>query len=145
MKMHRERIPRGLLREASMTRNRREIEMGLKKGLYGWLVLGALVVLGWGALAGTCWAGSAIIKVISDPDGAKVTADTGQEGITPCALEVPEGKRSLVIKARAYIAKNVQVDASSVEPTEVKVKLVPIPTTMEKIRPQYCELQGLRD
>jgi hypothetical protein len=37
------------------------------------------------------------------------------------------------------------VDASSVEPTEVKVKLVPIPTTMGKVRPQYCELQGLRD
>ena len=116
-----------------------------KKGLYGWLVLGALVVLGWGALAGTCWAGSAILKVISDPEGAKVTADTGQTGTTPCTLEVPEGKRGLVIKARGYIAKNVQVDASSAEPIEVKVNLVPIPTTMEKVRPQYCELQGLND
>ena len=119
--------------------------MGLKKGLYGWLILMALVVLGWVALSGTCWAGNAILKVISDPEGAKVTADTGQTGTTPCTLEVPEGKRGLVIKARAFIAKNMEVDASSVEPTEVKVKLVPIPTTMEKVRPQYCELQGLND
>jgi len=44
--------------------------------------LGGLGSLGMGVLAGTCWAGSAIIKVISDPEGAKVTADTGQEGIT---------------------------------------------------------------
>jgi hypothetical protein len=116
-----------------------------KKGLYGWLILVALVVLGWVAFPGTCLAGNAILKVISDPEGAKVTVDTGQEGTTPCTLEVPEGKRSLVIKARAFIAKNVQVDASSLEPTEVKVRLVPIPTTMEKIRLQYCELQGPRD
>ena len=116
-----------------------------KKGLYGWLILMSLVVLGGVAFSGTCWAGSAMLKVISDPDGAKVTVDTGQEGVTPCTLEVPPGKRGLVIKARGYIAKNVQVDASSTEPTEVKVKLVPIPTTMEKVRPQYCELFGLRD
>ena len=116
-----------------------------KKGLYGWLILMALVALGWGAFSGTCWAGSAILKVISDPEGAKVTVDTGQEGATPCTLEVPEGKRSLVIKGRGFIAKNMQVDASSMEPTEIKVRLVPIPTTMEKIRPQYCKLQGLRD
>jgi hypothetical protein len=127
---------------------RREMEMAGgkgKKGLYGWSILVALAVLGGVAFSGTCWAGNAILKVISDPEGAKVTVDTGQEGTTPCTLEVPEGKRSLVIKARAFIAKNLQVDASSLEPTEVKVKLVPIPTTMEKIRPQYCELQGLRD
>ncbi len=116
-----------------------------KKGLYGWLVLMSLVVLGGVVFSGTCWAGSAIIKVISDPEGAKVTADTGQEGITPCTLEVPEGTRRIVIKARGHIAKNLEVNASSVEPTEVKVNLVPMPTTMEKIRPQYCELQGLRD
>jgi hypothetical protein len=145
MKMHRERIPRSLLREASMTPNRRETEMGLKRGLYGWMILMSMVVFGWLILSGTCWAGNAILKVISDPEGAKVTADTGQTGTTPCTLEVPEGKRGLVIKARGYIAKNVQVDASSAEPTEVKVNLVPIPTTMEKVRPQYCERQGLRD
>ena len=116
-----------------------------KEGLYGWLILAAFVVVGWVAFSGTCWAGNAVLKVISDPDGAKVTVDTGQEGTTPCTLEVPEGKRSLVIKARGYIAKNVQVNASSVEATEVKAKLVPIPTTMEKVRPQYSELRGLRD
>jgi len=131
-----------------MTLNGREIEMAGgkgKKGLYGWVILMSLVVLGWVVFSGTCWAGSAILKVISDPEGAKVTVDTGQTGTTPCTLEVPEGKRSLVIKARAFIAKNIEVAASSVEPTEVKVKLVPIPTTMEKVRPQYCQLQGLRD
>jgi len=118
---------------------------GIKMGWHGWMILMTLAVLGWGILGGTCWAGSAILKVISDPEGAKVTADTGQEGITPCALEVPEGTRRLVIKARGHIAKTLEVNASSVEPTEVKVNLVPMPTTMEKVRPQYCELQGLRD
>ena len=93
------------------------------------IVVISLMVLVCVALTGTSWAGNAILKVISDPEGAKVTVDTGQEGITPCTLEVPPGKRSLVIKARAFIAKNLQVDASAVEPTEVKVKLVPIPTT----------------
>jgi hypothetical protein len=112
---------------------------------YGWMALVALMVLGWAVLSGTCWAGSAILKVISDPDGAKVTVDTGQEGITPCSLEVPAGKRSLVIKARGFIAKNMQVDASAMEPTEVKVRLVPIPTTMRKTVPQYCQAQEARD
>ena len=116
-----------------------------KKGRYGWLILMSLVVLGGVAFSGTCWAGNAVLKVISDPDGAKVTVDTGQEGVTPCTLEVPPGKRGLVIKARGYIAKNVQVDASSTEPTEVKVKLVPIPTTMRKAAPQYCLVQEARD
>jgi hypothetical protein len=131
-----------------MTSKGRETKMAGgkgKKGLYGWLILATFVVLGGVVFSGTCSAGSAVLKVISDPDGAKVTVDTGQEGITPCVLEVPEGKRSLVIKARGYIAKNLEVAASSAEPTEVKVRLVPIPTTMEKIRPQYSELQGLRD
>ena len=89
----------------------------------------SLMVLVWAALTGTSWAGNAILKVITDPEGATVTADTGQVGTTPCTLEVPEGKRTLSIKARAFILKNVQVDASSLEPTEVKVNLVPIPTT----------------
>ena len=93
------------------------------------IVVISLMVLVCVALTGTSWAGNAILKVITDPEGATVTADTGQVGTSPCTLEVPEGKRSLAIKARGYILKNVQVDASSLEPTEVKVNLVPIPTT----------------
>ena len=116
-----------------------------KRAQYGWMALFILMILGWGAFAGTCWAGNAILKVVSDPEGAAVTVDTGQEGITPCTLEVPAGKRSLVIKARAFIAKNLQVDASAAEPTEIKVRLVPIPTTMREGGPQYCQLLGIRD
>jgi len=123
----------------------REIEMGLKRGLHGWMILMGLVVFGWLILAGTSWAGNAILKVISDPEGAKVVVDTGQEGVTPCTLEVPPGKRGLEIKARGFIAKNMQVDASSGEPTEVKVRLVPIPTTMKRVVPQYCRIQEARD
>jgi hypothetical protein len=93
------------------------------------IVVISLMVLVCVALTGTSWAGNAILKVITDPEGATVTADTGQVGTSPCTLEVPEVKRSLAIKARGYILKNVQVDASSLEPTEVKVNLVPIPTT----------------
>ena len=116
-----------------------------KRAQYGWMALFILMILGWGAFAGTCWAGNAILNVVSDPEGAAVTVDTGQEGITPCTLEVPAGKRGLVIKARGFIAKNLQVDASAAEPTEIKVRLVPIPTTMWEGGPQYCQLPGIRD
>lgn len=87
----------------------------------------ALMLFGWGS--GTYGAGKAVLKVISDPEEATVTVDTGEEGVTPCTLEVPFGKRSLTIKTRGYIASHIEVQASSEEPTEVKVKLKPIPTT----------------
>lgn len=105
----------------------------------------ALMFLAWGALAGTSWAGNAILKVVTEPEGATVTVDSGQTGVSPCTLEVPEGKRSLNIKVRAYIAKNLQVEVSSMEPTEIKVKLVPIPTTMKEGTSQFCQLRGMRD
>ena len=87
----------------------------------------ALMVVGWGT--GICKTDRAILKVITDPEGAKVTVDTGEEGITPCTLEVPNGTRKLKIKKRAYIAAHLEVEVSSQAPTEVKVKLTPIPTT----------------
>jgi len=87
----------------------------------------AFLLMGWGA--GICGPGKAVLKVISDPEEAKVTVDTGEEGVTPCTLEVPSGKRSLMIKTRGYIAAHVEVEVSAEEPTEVKVKLKPIPTT----------------
>jgi hypothetical protein len=87
----------------------------------------ALTFVGWGA--GICGPGKATLKVITDPEEAKVTVDTGEEGITPCTLEVPSGKRSLTIKTRGYIASHVEVQVSAEEPTEVKIKLKPIPTT----------------
>ena len=95
--------------------------------LFCWLFLLALVVMGWGT--GICRTDKAILKVTTNPAGAKVTVDTGEEGISPCTLEVPNGKRSLKIKKRAYIAAKVEVEVSSAEPTEVTVKLTPIPTT----------------
>jgi hypothetical protein len=116
-----------------------------KRTPFAGMILGALLFLVGGTFIGTCWAGSAILKVITDPEGAKVTTDTGQEGITPCTLEVPEGKRSVHLKLRAYIAKSLQVEVSSTEPTEIKVKLVPIPTTMREGNPRYCQLQRMRD
>jgi hypothetical protein len=89
-------------------------------------------------LSGPSWCANAVLKVITDPEGATVVVDSGQTGITPCTLEVPEGKRSLQIKLRAYIAKNLQVEVSSLEPTEIKVKLIPIPTTRQESFFQYC-------
>jgi hypothetical protein len=86
-----------------------------------------VVVMGWGT--GICRTDKAIIKVVTDPEGAKVTVDTGEEGITPCTLEVPTGTRRLKIKKRAFIAANLEVEAPGGEPTEVTVKLTPIPTT----------------
>ena len=87
----------------------------------------ALMLMGWGS--GIYGAGKAVLKVISDPEEATVTVDTGEEGVTPCTLEVPVGKRSLTVKTRGYIASHIEVQASAEEPTEVKVKLKPIPTT----------------
>lgn len=120
-------------------------KLGRKKrgAALAWITLTALVVLVGGSLSGTSWAGNAILKVVTDPEGAKVTTDTGQEGTTPCTLEVPEGKRSVNIKLRAYIAKSLQVDVSSMEPTEIKVKLIPIPTTMGKDKSLYCQWERI--
>lgn len=98
-----------------------------KTALFGLIFLLALVLVGWGN--GICRTDKAILTVVTDPVGAKVTVDTGEVGVTPCSLEVPEGKRRLKIKKRAYIAAQIQVEVSLAEPTEVNVKLTPIPTT----------------
>lgn len=87
----------------------------------------ALMFMGWGT--GICGPGKAVLKVITDPEEAKVAVDTGEEGVTPCTLEVPSGKRSLTIKTRGYITSYLEVQVSAEEPTEVKIKLKPIPTT----------------
>jgi hypothetical protein len=97
-----------------------------RKTLFLGILLLVLTLVGWGT--GIC-AGKAVLKIISDPEEAKVTVDTGEEGVTPCTLEVPFGQRSLTIKARGYIASHLEVKASSEEPTEINVKLKPIPTT----------------
>ncbi len=91
------------------------------------IFLPALMLMAWGT--GICGSGKAVLKVITDPEEAKVTVDTGEEGVTPCALEVPSGKRSLTIKTRGYITSYLEVQVSAEEPTEVKIKLKPIPTT----------------
>ncbi len=125
VKVHRMQKDKGLSR-------RREDQMTVmrpsnKITLFFWLFFLVLVVMGWGT--GICRTDKAILKVVTDPGGAKLTVDTGEEGITPCTLEVPSGKRLLTIKKRAYIAAKVEVEVSSAEPTEVTVKLTPIPTT----------------
>lgn len=101
-----------------------------KRTLFGRIALITVMVLTRGTFAGTCWADNATLKVITDPEGAQVTVDTGQEGVTPCTLEVPEGKRSVQIKLRGHIPVNRQVEVSSMEPTEMKLRLVPIPMTI---------------
>jgi hypothetical protein len=98
-----------------------------RKTLFLGIFLLALMLVGWGT--GICGPGKAVLKVITDPEEAKVSVDTGEEGVTPCALEVPSGKRSLTIKTRGYITSYLEVQVSAEEPTEVKIKLKPIPTT----------------
>lgn len=109
------------------------------------IIAGMALMFLMSVLSGPSWSANAVLKVITDPEGATVTVDSGQTGVTPCTLEVPEGKRSLQIKLRAYIAKNLQVEVSSLEPTEIKVKLVPIPTTRREWVPQYCWGKSARD
>jgi hypothetical protein len=98
------------------------------KHLAGWMMMTGLLILLYGTFAGTCWA-DGTINVVTDPEGAKVTVDTDEEGITPCTLQVPAGKRKLKIKLRAFIGANKSVEVKDGETTEVNIKLVPIPTT----------------
>jgi hypothetical protein len=105
---------------------------GILKGrkrhlLFGLFVLMALGVLVWSNGIGGM--DKATLKITSDPEGAKVTVDTGQKGVTPCTLEVPPGKRKLKVKKRAFIAAHQVVDAGAAETVEVNIKLTPIPTT----------------
>jgi len=99
-----------------------------KRTLYRWIALIPVMVLAWGPFAGISRAGKAILKVITDPEGAQVTVDTGEKGVTPCTLEVPEGKRSVQIKLPGHIPVNRQVEVSSKEPTEIQLRLMPINT-----------------
>jgi hypothetical protein len=98
-----------------------------KTALFALIFLLALVVAGWGN--GICRTDKAILTVVTDPAGAKVTVDTGEEGTTPCTLLVSNGTRRLKIKKRAFIAAQIQVEVSPGKPSEVNVKLTPIPTT----------------
>ncbi len=98
-----------------------------KSALICMIALMTIVVIGWGTAI--CRSDKATIKVITDPEGAKVRVDTGEKGITPCTLEVPPGKRKLKIKKRAFIAAQKQVEISVAETIEINVKLTPIPTT----------------
>ena len=98
-----------------------------KSALICMIVLMTIVVIGWGT--GICRSDKATIKVVTDPEGAKVRVDTGEKGITPCTLEVAPGKRKLKIKKRAFIAAQKIVEISATETVEINVKLTPIPTT----------------
>ena len=105
---------------------------GILKGrkrhlLFGLMVLMALGVLVWSNGIGGM--DKATLQITSDPEGAKVTVDTGQKGVTPCTLEVPPGKRKLKVKKRAFIAAHQVVDAAAAETVKVDIKLTPIPTT----------------
>ena len=106
----------------------RAILKGRKRHLlFGLMVLMALGVLVWSNGIGGM--NKATLQITSDPEGAKVTVDTGQKGVTPCTLEVPPGKRKLKVKKRAFIAAHQVVDAAAAETVKVDIKLTPIPTT----------------
>ena len=106
---------------------------GILKGRIRHLLFGIIALTAFGVLVG----GSVVVggmdkatlKITSDPEGAKVTVDTGQKGVTPCTLEVPPGKRKLKVKKRAFIAAHQQVDAVAAETLELNITLTPIPTT----------------
>lgn len=104
----------------------------------GWVLAVAMVVVGLGVFAGNCWADGAI-NVVTDPEGATVTVDTDQEGVTPCTLQVPVGTRKVKIKLRAFIAANKTVEVQDGETVELNVKLTPIPTTMLEIDRLYAK------
>jgi hypothetical protein len=105
---------------------------GIAKGRKRVVLFGLIVLTAFGILVGSNVIGGmdkATLKITSDPEGAKVTVDTGQKGVTPCTLEVPPGKRKLKLKKRAFIAAHHQVEAAAAETVEVDIKLTPIPTT----------------
>ena len=105
---------------------------GIVKGRKRHLLLGLIVLMALGTLVwgnGIGGMNKATLKITSDPEGAKVTVDSGQKGVTPCTLEVPPGKRKLKLKRRAFIAAHQQVDAGAGETVEIDIKLTPIPTT----------------
>ena len=102
--------------------------LGNKKAvIFGTVLLLGIVAMAWGS--GICRPDKATLNIVSDPEGATVTADTGEKGKTPCTLEVAPGKRQLRIKRRAYIAAQVDVEVKAAETKEINVKLTPIPTT----------------
>ncbi len=105
---------------------------GIKKGRKRHVLFGLILLTALGILVASNGIGGmdkAILKITSDPEGAKVTVDTGEKGVTPCTLEVPPGKRKLSLKKRAFIAAHQQVEAAAAETVEVNIKLTPIPTT----------------
>jgi len=122
-----------------------------KRAPLGRIALMTVAVLLWRVVAGTSWAGQAILQVITDPEGARVTVDTGEEGVTPCTLEVPEGKRSVQIRLPGHLPVSRQVEVSSGEPTELKLRLMPIPMTMRGshqmagLQPSAIRSQPFRD
>ena len=105
----------------------RKTLLNKKTALFGTILVLALVVLAWGS--GVCRTDKAVLNIVSEPEGAKVTVDTGEKGNTPCTLEVTPGKRRLKIKKRAHIAAQLDVEIKAMETKEIKVTLTPIPTT----------------
>ena len=106
---------------------------GILKGRKRHVLFALIVLTALGFLVGGSVVGGgmdkATLQITSDPEGAKVTVDTGQKGVTPCTLEVPPGKRKLKVKKRAFIAAHQVVDAAAAETVKVDIKLTPIPTT----------------
>ena len=101
--------------------------MNKKAVIFGTVLLLGLLIVAWNS--GICRSDKAILNITSDPEGAKVTVDSGETGKTPCTLEVTPGNRQVKIKRRAYIAAQVDVEVKAAETKEINVKLTPIPTT----------------
>lgn len=85
-----------------------------------WLLLAALAT----ATHASAQAGTGVLKVDSEPAGAKVLLDGTESGKTPLLLEVPVGKHAIEIRQTGYkpVKKTVKVTSDKISRVDVKLK-----------------------
>jgi formylglycine-generating enzyme required for sulfatase activity len=66
-----------------------------------------------------------MIKVETDPEGAKVEVDSGQKGVSPVILEVPAGERKVKISRDGYLSKSQEINLIADQVIRLQVKLSP--------------------
>ena len=69
--------------------------------------------------------GTAMIKVETNPEGAKVEVDSGQKGVSPVILEVPAGERKVKISRDGYLSKSQEINLIADQVIRLQVKLSP--------------------
>ena len=69
--------------------------------------------------------GVAMVKVETDPEGARVEVDSGQKGVSPVILEVPAGDRKVKISRDGYLAKSQEITVVADQVIRLQVKLSP--------------------